>query len=46
VAVDIGVGVGPVVVMGCGFCGGGGPCGGGGSCGGRSGLGSFLVLGC
>ena len=25
-AVDIGVGLGPVVVMGCGFCGGGGSC--------------------
>ena len=32
VAMDIGVGVGLVVVMGCGFCGGGG------SCGGRSGF--------
>ena len=32
VAVDIGVGVGPMVVMGCGFCGGGGSCGGRSGC--------------
>ena len=32
VAVDIGVGVGPMVVMGCGFYGGGGSCGGRSGC--------------